>query len=607
MRKLLVEGYTGSFPFIVDRSKPIISESRGNGQNVWRIPGRFSECDKVNGNNRRYSRKVWEKNLSEGSTLQTLIKENSAFGLLEHPADGKVDLNSPISHAVTKAVMESDGTITGEITIIDCGENSPGRKLKALVEFGYNPRVSSRGFGSLLKNSEGVDDVQEDYVCEGWDCVIKPSFDNALLTPDRSALDTVLGKKSDGITVTTESQEPVQTTESQEPRKSPVQEATPEQVDAFFKRRIPDMKSAFAAQHPGVPPDQLEAKWQAFLPELINYFHTSPEILRNVDIIGPEEDTLEPTAPTAEAQSVAAPTTQQPVTESSSMNINETKAKIAALKAAETSKLSPSQFAEGVAQMASLHNEVATYVAEDAKRSYEGSKLHKELETIETTWENAQNAPAKDAAKLREDRNKVLHVAKSLVETALKYKGALVEQMKTNAAQTKLVEELTTNGTGWMELANKRKERLDFVSRKYQVACEALMVMANRYKEDLTTVGRHALTLEFNAKLSAKPELQTALKEAKTPQDILAIREQLAEKPAEQAASAGTPPNTQAKEGTPAAQESKTATAAASSVTESKPKAAAPPIMVVEDIQRNPRSVTEAAAIAQRLSLASAK
>jgi hypothetical protein len=289
------------------------------------------------------------------------------------------------------------------------------------------------------------------------------------------------------------------------------------------------------------------------------------------------------------------------------MNINETKAKIAALKAAETSKLSPSQFAEGVSQMASLHNEVATYVAEDAKRSYEGSKLHKELETIEADWESAQNAPAKDAAKLREDRNKVLHVAKSLVETALKYKGALSEQMKVNAAQTKLVEELTTNGTGWMELANKRKERLDFVSRKYQVACEALMIMSGRYKEDMTTVGRHAINLEFQTKLAAKPELQTALKEAKTPQDILAIREQLAEKPAEQAVPAGTPPNAQAKEGTPAAQESKTATAAASPVTESKPKAAAPPVMVVEDTQRNPRSVTEAAAIAQRLSLASAK
>lgn len=541
MRQYLAEGYTGSFPFIVDRSKPIVSESKGDGHNVWRIPGRFSECDKVNGNNRRYKRPVWEKNLAEGSTLQTLIKENAAFGLLEHPTDGKVDLQSPISHAVTKAVMELDGTITGEITIIDCGENSPGRKLKALIEFGYNPRVSSRGFGTLVKASDGVDDVQEDYVCEGWDVVVKPSFDNARLDPAASpAIKTVLGKDS----------------------AETVQISTAE-----AKTVKEDLETAPKAEKPAAP------------------------------------------APSAEALSATAPTTPKPVTESSSMNITETKARIAALKAADTSKLSPTQFAEGVAQMASLHNEVATYVAEDAKRSYEGSKLHKELETIESTWEDSQNAPAKDAAKLREDRNKVLHVAKSLVETALKYKGALAEQMKANAAQTKLVEELTTNGTGWMELANKRKERLDFTGRKYQVACEALMIMSNRYKDDMTTVSRHALTLEFKAKLDAKPELQTALKEAKTPQDVLAIREQLVEKPAEQAVTTGTPPSTEPKkEETPATTtESKTAPAAAAPVTETTPKAAAPVSVVVEETYRNPRSVTEATEMAKRLSLASAK
>ena len=211
---------------------------------------------------------------------------------------------------------------------------------------------------------------------------------------------------------------------------------------------------------------------------------------------------------------------------------------------------------------------------------------------------------------MKEDRNKVLHVAKSLVETALKFKGALAEQIKAVAAQTKLIEELTTNGTGWMDLANKRKERLDFVTRKYQVACEALMIMSNRYKDDMTTVSRHALNLEFKAKLDAKPELQTALKEAKTPQEVLAIREQLTDKPAEQAPPAGTPPKPeQKKEETPAAaaQESKTAPAAAAPVTESTPKAAAPVMVVVEDTTRNPRSVMEAAGIAKRLSLASAK
>lgn len=190
MRQYLVEGATGAFPFIVDRSKPPVVESQPSGGSLTRIPGRFSVCDCVNGNNRRYSRRVWEKNLTDGSLLQESIKRNAAFGLLEHPKDGIVTLLSPISHHVTKAQMvegkDSTGKpiseVVGEITLLDTAE---GNKLKALIEGGYNPLVSSRGYGSLQRAGDGVDEVQEDYVCESWDVVIKPSFEQAELTPQR--------------------------------------------------------------------------------------------------------------------------------------------------------------------------------------------------------------------------------------------------------------------------------------------------------------------------------------------------------------------------------------------------------------------------------------
>ena len=191
MRQYLIEGVTGAFPFIVDRSKAPVSESRPTGESYTRIPGRFSVCDCINGNNRRYSRSVWEKNLQTGSILQESITRNAAFGLLEHPKDGIVTLLSPISHHVTKAEMieskDSRGNpvfeVVGEIALLDTEE---GKKLKALIEGGYNPLVSSRGYGSLEKAPDGVDEVKEDYVCEGWDVVIKPSFENAELTPNRS-------------------------------------------------------------------------------------------------------------------------------------------------------------------------------------------------------------------------------------------------------------------------------------------------------------------------------------------------------------------------------------------------------------------------------------
>jgi uncharacterized coiled-coil DUF342 family protein len=190
MRQYLVEGATGAVPFFVDRTKPFVFETRTDGVSTSRIPGRFSICDCVNGNNRRYSKKVWEKNLQNGSVLRESMKRNAAFGLLEHPKDGIVTLLSPISHHVTEADLKETKDITGKTIYevhgtIELLETPEGGKLRALIEGGYNPMVSSRGYGSLEKGTDGVDNVCEDYICEGWDVVIKPSFETAELTPVR--------------------------------------------------------------------------------------------------------------------------------------------------------------------------------------------------------------------------------------------------------------------------------------------------------------------------------------------------------------------------------------------------------------------------------------
>lgn len=285
------------------------------------------------------------------------------------------------------------------------------------------------------------------------------------------------------------------------------------------------------------------------------------------------------------------------------MNINEVKSRIAQLISQGKAGLTPKQFAEGVAVMAELHNAVATYVAEDAKRSWEGTKLHQEIESLENAWASAQNAPSKVAIKLRESQNKVLHVCKNLVETALKYKNALAESLKATASQQRLIEEITTNGQGWMALANKRKARLEFLEKKYTLSTECLQVMTGRYNEDMSALGTHIINLEFKDKLT--PEIQTALKEAKTPKAILAIREQLEGKP-----EAAAPTNPKAPEAKPAAvktQESKPAPSAAAPVSGSKPAAPAAPVTESE-VPVNPRnSMTESLGILSRLSLASAK
>lgn len=191
MKQYLAEGAIGGVQFFVDRTKPVVFEAQADGTPSSKIPGRFSVCDCINGNNRRYSKTVWEKNLKPGSVLTESIKRNAAFGLLEHPKDGIVTLLSPISHHITDAKMveakdQAGKTIFEVHGTIEILETPEGKKLRALIEGGYNPLVSSRGYGSLTKAADGVDEVCEDYVCEGWDVVIKPSFETAELTPQRT-------------------------------------------------------------------------------------------------------------------------------------------------------------------------------------------------------------------------------------------------------------------------------------------------------------------------------------------------------------------------------------------------------------------------------------
>src|ERR671922_1083363 len=119
MKQYLAEGLKGSVPFLVSRENKFVLESLPDGRKGWRIPGVLSEYDVVNGNGRRYPKAVWEKNLAEGSQLRKLIESGDSLGLLEHPKDGIVTYNSPISHLTVSAKLNENGKLTGEIMLFD--------------------------------------------------------------------------------------------------------------------------------------------------------------------------------------------------------------------------------------------------------------------------------------------------------------------------------------------------------------------------------------------------------------------------------------------------------------------------------------------------------
>jgi hypothetical protein len=542
MRQYLAEGAQGGFTFLVDRTKPFVTESRPGGT-FTRMPGRFSVCDCVNGNNRRYGKRVWEKNLSPGSPLQESIKRNAAFGLLEHPSDGRISLLSPISHLVTQAnLVESVDPETGrkvyevqgEIQIVETEE---GKKLKALVEAGYNPLVSSRGYGSLQKAADGVDDVLEDYVCESWDVVIKPSFSNAELTPNRAA--------------------------------------AREQETSFAEAQKPAAAGATLVV---------------------------------------QEQQQTPKAPLPSPEPVA-PVSAKPSVTESIMNLNEIKSRIQALRGVNPVN-NPQRFAESVAEIKDLHTQVDMFISEDSKtRNYQGSTLHRELETIERRWNESAVAPARQVKKLQENNMKLVRLVHATAKTGVAYKGKLGEAVTKLNENEVLVEELTKRGKGWRDIAESRKQKLQTVSQHFDTSCEALDIMTERYHKDTTELARRVIVLEF-AEKAQTPEIQKALKEATRLKHIAAIRETLEGKKPEgeaaaaaAAAPAATTESQKNSAGKPAegapVNEGKTAPAA--------PAAAAAPAQVTEakvtltSSTRNPRDVNESIAMVQRMSTATAK
>lgn len=493
MRQYLIEGVTGAFPFIVDRSKTPVAESRPNGSSFHRIPGRFSVCDCVNGNNRRYSKKVWEKNLQAGSILQESIQRNSAFGLLEHPKDGVVTLLSPISHHVTKAEMveskDAQGQpvyeVVGEIALLDTDE---GKKLKALIEGGYNPLVSSRGYGSLSKATDGVDEVQEDYVCEGWDVVIKPSFEQAELTPDRS-------------NTTAKMAEPY--------RPNPQAESCK-----------PEAKEKAEKFHC----DKCGVAW----PNDGSYKHGEkcPSCKEGKLCCESSKQDLKESSPSTGA--VAKPISETK-TRTSTMELNEIKSRIDSLRNVDSAK--PKRFAESMTQVEELHQQVAEWAAADPKRSWEAQKLHKALEGIAEGLTETVKAPVKEAKRLTEQNTKLMKVINAVASTAVTYKKKLGEALKADGSRVKMIEELTRRGQGWQRIAESRKQKFVTLEKDFDTSCEALDLMAQRYHEDVTELGRRLIVLEFKEKAQTE-EIQKALKEATRLRHIVAIREKLEGKPA---------------------------------------------------------------------------
>ena len=155
-----------------------LTEEKKDGKKVKKIKlkGVFQKADTPNKNKRVYPKKVLEKVIKES---QEALEERRMVGELDHPPEAKIHLDK-ISHVITKLEMRPDGVVYGEAEVLP---TPAGRILEALIKSNVKLGISSRGYGSVKKSKEGLNEVQEDYKLITFDIVNDPSTPNAFPDP----------------------------------------------------------------------------------------------------------------------------------------------------------------------------------------------------------------------------------------------------------------------------------------------------------------------------------------------------------------------------------------------------------------------------------------
>jgi len=146
------------------------------------VEGRLQTAETKNGNGRSYPRKILEREVK--NYIDGPIKENRAMGELDHPDSSIINLKN-VSHNIKYIRWEGDDVI-GTIEILP---TPSGNILTELFRNGITVGVSSRGMGSLQPDSNGVQEVQDDFELLCWDFVSTPSTPGAYVHPISEGLD----------------------------------------------------------------------------------------------------------------------------------------------------------------------------------------------------------------------------------------------------------------------------------------------------------------------------------------------------------------------------------------------------------------------------------
>jgi len=179
MGRLLID----TIPFTMTKRQINESLEDNNGRLI--VNGVLQRAEAENQNGRVYPKGILEREVEKYKGRE--IKENRAFGELDHPESSVVELKNT-SHIIRDVYWNGDD-VMGKVEIL---KTPSGNILKELLEAGCTVGISSRGMGSVKEASNGKTvTVEDDFDLICWDFVSNPSTHGAFMRPMN---ESVVGK-----------------------------------------------------------------------------------------------------------------------------------------------------------------------------------------------------------------------------------------------------------------------------------------------------------------------------------------------------------------------------------------------------------------------------
>lgn len=167
--------------------QPLSEEEKKSRGILKRLMGPIASCKEGTRNGRKYNRELWENALND-DIFKEKIATKSLFLELGHP-----DREETHMDCACACIPEMPKIIDGDLyAVVDVLDTPAGKVLNTLIDYGFQPGISSRGSGDVIEGFGGESEVDpETFFLETWDIVQTPALKKARL----SVMESLDGEK----------------------------------------------------------------------------------------------------------------------------------------------------------------------------------------------------------------------------------------------------------------------------------------------------------------------------------------------------------------------------------------------------------------------------